>query len=189
MRKAKLLWIVILVLGLPACSSIPVTRVSVQSFEFQKKGIEPKAGMTELLGVLVDRGFDVKMSNADAGIITTEYKKFASAGDDPPFDYYMQIRSKVRQDKDLTSIQLIPVLKEQNRLNAAAFTERELIYFTGDPENIEELDSMNAQSGWRVLGQVLFMNVVTDAAHAFGLSPDDVIQNVSRSPANARGIE
>jgi uncharacterized lipoprotein len=188
MGKMKILWVVTLVLGLPACSSIPVTQVSVQSFELQKQGIEPKAGMAQLLGVLVDRGFDVKLSNAESGIVTTEYKKFASAGDDPPFDYYLQIRSKVRTNKDLTSIQLIPIVKEQNRLNMAAFTERELTYFTGEPDNVSELDSMSP-SGWRVRGQTLFMNVVADAARAFGLSTDDIIQNVTKSPANARALE
>jgi hypothetical protein len=171
------------------CSSIPVTRVSVQSYELQKQGIEPAAGVSRLMGVLVDRGFDVKLSDSQSGIITTEYKKFASVAANPPFDYYIQIRSKVRAANGVTSIHMIPIVKEQNRMNAAAFTEHELEYFTGERENLQDIQGMNSATGWRTLGQVLFVNVVTDAAQALGLSPDSIIQNVSKSPANARDFE
>jgi hypothetical protein len=44
---------------------------------------------------------------------------------------------------------------------------------------------MKANVGWKTLGQVLFMNVVTDTTEAFGLSVDNVIQNVTKTPANA----
>jgi hypothetical protein len=137
----------------------------------------------------VDRGFDVKMTNTDAGIVTTEYKKFASAGTEPPFDYYMQIRAKVRVTKGSTVIQLTPVLKEQNRMNAAAFTEHELEYFTGAADVMADVVSMNPQTGWRQRSHILFMNVVTDTAQMFGLKVDDVVQNVTTTPANARDFE
>jgi len=187
MRKTTLFALIgIFSLVLASCSSIPVTRVSVQSFELQKPGITPTAAVTKLIGVLVDRGFDVKMSNVDSGIVTTEYKKFASLDTKPPFDYYMQIRAKVKVANGVTAIQLTPVLKEQNRMNLAAFTEQELGYYTGESSNIQEIDSMRPETGWRTLGQVLFMNVVTESAQALGVSADEIIQNVSKTPANAR---
>lgn len=164
-----------------------VTKVSVQSFELQKQGITPTVAITKLTGVLVDRGFDVKMSSVDSGIVTTEYKKFASINTNPPFDYYMQIRAKVKVAKGITSLQLTPVVKEQNRMNVAAFNEQELGYYTGEPNNIQMIGSMRAETGWRSLGQVLFMNVVTESAEAFGISADQIIQNVSKTPANAFG--
>src|ERR1043165_1985656 len=101
----------------------------------------------------------------------------------------MQIRAKIRVAKGVTSIQLTPVLKEQNRMNAAAFTEHELEYFTGTAESMADVASMNPQTGWRHRSRILFMNVVTDTAQAFGLNVDDVIQNVTSTPANARDFE
>jgi hypothetical protein len=181
--------LVVLALSLVACSSIPVTRVSVQSFEIRKAGATPSAVVAQLISVLVDRGFDIKMSNADPGIVTTEYKKFASVSSKPPFDYYMQIRAKVRVVNGVASIQLSPAIKEQNRLNVAAYTDQELVYFTGESANVQDIDSMRSDTGWRSLGQVLFMNVATETAQAFGISVDEIIQNVSRSTYNAREIE
>jgi hypothetical protein len=187
----KLSGIVVAVVAIYAggCASIPITRVSVQSFELQKQGVGTAAAIPKLIGVLVDQGFDVKMTNADAGIVTTEYKKFASAGSEPPFDYYMQIRAKIKVADDRTSIQLTPVLREQNRMNAAAFSEHELEYFTGGSDDLADVPSMNPETGWRHRSRVLFMNVVSDAAQVFGLNMGDVIQNVSTSPANARDFE
>jgi len=129
------------------------------------------------------------MSNPDSGVVTTEYKKFASAGDEPPFDYYMQIRAKIKVIKGVTSMQLTPVVKEQNRLNLAAFTEHELEYFIGDPDNVREIPSMSSDSGWRMRGQSLFMNVVTDAATALGIDEDAIIQNATKTTADARQFE
>jgi hypothetical protein len=185
MKNSLRLLFVALTLSMVACASTPVTRVSVQSFEIKKEGITPQAAVSKVIGVLVDQGFDVKMSNADAGIVTTEYKKFASLGTRPPFDFYMQIRAKVRVADGVTSIGLIPALKEQNRQNTAAFTERELVYFTGEPENIEEIESMHPSSGWRSLAQLMFMNVVNETAETFGIRAEDVIQNVSKTMADA----
>ncbi|MEA2464307.1 MAG: hypothetical protein QOJ98_2054 [Acidobacteriota bacterium] len=188
-RKTIGLVVAIFAIQLGGCASIPITRVSVQSFELQKQGLDPTTSIPKLIGVFVDRGFDVKMTNADAGIVTTEYKKFASAGTEPPFDYYMQSRAKIRVTKGLTSVQLTPVLKEQNRMNAAAYTEHELEYFQGAAEDMADVASMNPQTGWRHRSQILFMNVVADTAQTFGLNIDDVVQNVTTTPANAREFE
>jgi hypothetical protein len=189
MRNLRNLALIVLTFSLAACASIPVTRVSVQSFELKKQGIASNVAMAKVLDVLVDRGFDVKMTNADSGIVTTEYKKFATVGNDPPFDYYMQVKARIRIANDLTTVSLIPAVKEQNRLNVAAYTEHELEYFEGDPESVSEIASMQATVGWRVLAQTMFMNVVTETATAFGLSREDVVPNVSKTAANARAVE
>jgi hypothetical protein len=165
--------------------SLPVTKVDVQSFEIKKPGIQEDQALSKLTGIFIDRGFDIKFTNKDAGVITTEYKKFASNGEHPPFDYYMQIKGRVKIIRGETEVTLSPIVKEQNRLNAAAFSEHELSYYTGDPQSIKLIASMKEGTGWRALGQVLFMNVVTDTAETFGLSVDDVIQNVTTTPASA----
>jgi len=189
MSRALLAVCGVMAVAMTACSSIPVTQVRVQSYELQAKGVAPNAGLAQLIGVFVDNGFDVKISSPDSGVVTTEYKKFASMGDEPPFDFYMQIRTKLKASDGGTSIQLTPVIKEQNRMNVAAFTERELVYFVGEPGNVSEIESMSAQYGWRVLGNQLFMKVVNDAAAILGVGEDAIVANADRGPANARDFE
>ncbi|HKO01878.1 MAG TPA: hypothetical protein VJ032_09315 [Thermoanaerobaculia bacterium] len=189
MTISKFLAVTALSFSIAACASIPVTKVSVQSFELQKAGLTQTAAVAQLTGAFVDKGFDVKMSNADAGVVTTEYKKFASVSSDPPFDYYMQLRAKVKLVKGISSVQIVPAIREQNRQNAAAFTERELVYFTGDPENVAEIASMNTAAGWRSSAQTLFVNAVLGVAEALGVNADSIIQNVSKSLSNARDFE
>jgi hypothetical protein len=188
-RNPILLVVAVFAIGMGGCASIPVTRVTVQSFDLQKRGVDTAASIPKLISVFVDHGFDVKMTNTDAGIVTTEYKKFASAGDDPPFDYYMQIRARIRTADGATLIQLTPIVKEQNRGNSAAFTEHDLEYFTGAAENIADVTSMDPQTGWRRRSQTVFMSIVTDTARMFGLNVDDVIQRVTKTPANGRDFE
>lgn len=189
MKESMRLVLIPITFFVVACASTPVTRVGIQSFELKKEGVPSNTAVAQVIGVLVDRGFDVKMSNADSGIVTTEYKKFASVATHPPFDYYMQIRAKIRPANGITSVSLIPAVKEQNRLNAVAYTEHELAYFEGDPENLEEIVSMNPGAGWRSLAQTLFMSVVTDTADALGLAMEDVVPNVSRTPVDAGDVE
>src|SRR6056297_1561334 len=159
--------------------SVPVTKVDVQK----------KEAMSVLTNIFFDRGFDIKFADKDAGVMTTEFKKFASMGESPPFDYFMQIKSSVRTAGDRTRVKLSPIVKEQNRMNAAAYTERSLSYFTGKSEDLKFIDSMRENVGWRSLGQILFMNVVSDTAEAFSMSEEDVIQNVTKTPKNALTVD
>lgn len=173
---------------LTACS-MPVTKVDVQSFEIKKTGIKSKQALSTLTGIFLDRGYDIKFTNLDAGVMTTEYKKFASSGSAPPFYYYMQIRARVKIKRGESIINLSPMVKEQNRSNAAAYTEHELSYYTGDPQNIRLISSMRETVGWRILAQIQFMNIVSDTADQFGIAEEDVIQNVTKTPANAFGAK
>jgi hypothetical protein len=162
-----------------------VTLNTVQSFDVKSKRVNQADAFKKITGILVDQGFDIKTSNQDAGIVTTEYKKFASHGTSPPFDYYLQIKATMRQAPDgQLVVRLVPLVKEQNRLNAAAFTEHELSYYTGDPSNIRLISSQQP-GGWRVVGQTMFMNVVTEIAALAGVSVQEVQQNVTTTPANA----
>jgi uncharacterized lipoprotein len=187
-KQMKLLKIILSALAISylAGCAIPVTKVDVQSFEIKKKGIDLEKATSKLTGVLVDNGFDVKMVNKDAGIVTTEYKKFASVGGNPPFDIYMQVKARIKDVKGETVVQLIPIVKEQNRTNMAAFSEHELSYYTGEPNNIRVISSMHP-GGWRTLAQTTFMNLVGGVAEAFGVKQEDVVQNVTSSQADALG--
>lgn len=189
MRTAKgVVSVSIGILLLTACAGFPVNKIQVQSFEIKKPNAPLEEAISKLTGILVDRGFDIKLTNKEAGLVTTEYKKFASSGENPPFDYSMQIKGRVKVANGVTTVQLVPLVREQNRLNAAAFTEHELMYYTGEPANVRAIHSMR-EGGWRLQSQVMFMNIVSDTADAFGISKEDVVQNVTTTTVSAIGAE
>lgn len=171
---------VTLLLFLIACSmGYKVTKVTVQSLDIEKSDIAKEKAVSTIANIFVDRGFDIKMSDKEAGIITTEFKKFGSAGDNPPFDYYLQIKATVRPKAGKMHIKLSPIVKGQNRLNVGAFTEEELSYYTGD---LKYIKSMKPQTGLRPKAILLFNNVVTEVAESFGLKFEDTIKNLTRTP-------
>ncbi|CAA9355647.1 MAG: hypothetical protein AVDCRST_MAG68-4406 [uncultured Gemmatimonadetes bacterium] len=167
------------------CGGLPVTRVTVQSFEARSVRTDPGAAFNVVSAALVERGFDIKTANRDAGLLTTEYQKFASEGSNPPFDYLLQIRTTVNRGADgRVAVKMTPVVREQNRLNAAAFTEHELSYYTGEPQRIRMIKSMRAD-GWRSRGQTLFVNVASDVAAKLGTTLEDLQKNLTETSASA----
>lgn len=108
-------------------------------------------------------------------MITTEYKQFASVEGSPSFDFYLQIKTTIREGQDgKLLITLTPQVKEANRLNAAAFTERQRIFFNEQ----EQKGYLNTNDQANLKGQLLFMNVVHGVAEALGLGIEQFEQNV-----------
>ncbi len=171
-----------LLLLLSSCS-LPVTKVDIQSFGLEKADVTKDQALASLTNIFVNRGFDIKFANKEAGLVTTEYKKFASMGDKPPCDYYMQIKGRIVEANDKIKITLTPIVKSQNRMNSADFTERELSYFIGDAQAINKIGSMTDNVGWRAIGQILFMNIVHDTAETYGLTVEELTQNVTKTPS------
>jgi len=181
MRLAVLVGSLSLLLFASACS-LPVTKVDIQSFSMEKQDVTKDQALAALTNIFVNRGFDIKFASKDAGLVTTEYKKFASMGDRPPFDYYMQIKGRIVEENDVARITLTPAVKSQNRNNAAEFTEHELSYYIGDPPAVQKIGSMREHVGWRAVGQIVFMNVAHDVAQTYGLTVDELTQNVTKTP-------
>ncbi len=177
MKLRKILLPVFAIAYLAGCAE-PVTKVDVQSFEIKKTGADLEKATSGLMGILIDNGFDLKIVDKDAGIVTTEYKKFISVGSNPPFDYYLQVRARIKDVNGEMIMQLIPIVKSQNRLNMAAYSEHRLSYYTGKPESIRLIDSMSA-GGWRLVAQTTFMNLVGNVAEAFGITQEEVVKNVT----------
>lgn len=114
---------------------------------------------------LLDKGFDVKMNDKDLRIVTTEYKKFYSVSGWPPFDFYLQVKGVVRDTPDgQYEIVLSSKVKEQNRLNPSAFTERPLIVYSPD-----DLARMTSGAQAMQEGQFLFLSIVQAVADSLGL--------------------
>lgn len=167
-----------------AMSKYNVERHTVQSFDLTSTRLRGDSAFAALTSVFVERGFDIKVSNKESGLVTTEYKKFASAGNQPPFDYYVQFRATVRDvGNGRTLIRLTPLVKEQNRLNSAAFTERELYYHVGELNGIRAAD----RQGWVIAGQTMFLNVVGDLAGRAGVAESNMVRNTTTTKFNALG--
>ena len=125
--------------------------------------------------VLIDKGFDIKLGNKDLGLITTEYKKYGAVDGNPPFDFYLQIKAQAKELPDgRVRITLTPAIKEANRLNAAAYTERQLIFFDDKKQKgyLNNTDKVNLQ------GQLLFLNVAQGVAEICGLGMEQLEQTV-----------
>jgi hypothetical protein len=160
-----------------------VTKQTVQSFEVATANGRRDAAFIDVTAILVDRGFDIKVSNKDVGLISTEFKKFASVSSQggAPFDYYLQIKATVRDGgAGKTLIRLSPIVKEQNRMNVAAFTEHELYYFEGTPEGVRAAD----KGGWAAAGQTIFMNVASDLSAKVRVPVENMTRNITSKKFN-----
>ena len=138
--------------------------------------INPEKAFNAVTSVLIDEGFDIKVGNKDLGLISTEYKQFASIDTygSPPFDLYLQIKVRIKQGNDRRlHIILTPMAKDVNRLNAAAFSEHELIILTEE----EQSGYMNIHERAYLKGQVLFLNVVQGIAELTGLGMEELEYN------------
>lgn len=116
--------------------------------------------------VLIQRGFDIKFANKDIGAVTTEFKQYGSVGGNPPFDFYLQIKAQITKAYDKDLIILTPLHRQVNRLNAAAFTEEDLVFF--------ERSAQTSNQNTRQVGFNLFMNVVQDVSTAAGITIEQV---------------
>lgn len=159
---------------LPACA--PKQNQALLDITAVTDRFESADAYQKVTGVLIDKNFDIKQGDKDLGLVTTEYKQFASVNGDPPFDFYLQIRTTIKdRDDGKLVIKMTPAVKEQNRLNAAAFTERHLVFF--DPE-AQDKAKWDKTAEARVKGQLMFMNVVQSVAEACGLGIEELEQNV-----------
>ncbi len=126
--------------------------------------------------VLVDKGFDVKIANKDIGLITTEYKKYGAVESygNPPFDFYLQVKAQIKNRPDgKLQIVLTPLVKEANRLNAAAFTERALVFLSTE----EQKGYLNAVKETNLKGQLMFLNIAQGIAEACGIGMEQLEYN------------
>lgn len=152
------------------------TKVTIQSYQASPQRLNRDQAFNAVTSALVARGFDIKASNKDAGLVSTEYKKIASSGDSPPFDYYLQLRVTLPQASDSKPIiRITPMVKEQNRMNAAAFSEHELEYiYQGTAAEAPPVTQQGrGQMSWRDQCRIAFQNVISDLTSAFGISDTD----------------
>lgn len=125
---------------------------------------------------LVRQGFEIRLADKDVGFIITEYKKYGPAGDNSPFDFYLQIIARLKKIDDKSVIILEPKEKQVNRFNSAAFKDINTIYFS-DTNDTNDKNSRRLNFVVRKPGFLLFSNVVKAIAAEFGTSMDEIKLN------------
>lgn len=167
----SILAVVIFWVYLTACAARKITLLNGASMTTEK--LEAKDLNNRIVAILVDDGLDIKMSNPDVGLVTTEYKKVGSFGDNPPFDVYLQIKVRIKElSTGKVRVQLTPQIKESNRLNAAAFNEHALWQFTTEEQEKSKKLPDRAQAN--LAGFLLFMKVAQHTAEVCGLEMQDL---------------
>ena len=173
----QILSIGIICVCLSACT---VTRTSLIDVKATIEPSKSEKAYNSIVLALLDKGFDLKMNDRDLRVTTTEYKKYASAGVWPPFDFYLQIKAMVRDTPDgKYQIALTPKIKEQNRINASAFTEHAVIIYSAK-EQKEDYATQSGGGKAMLEGQLFFLSIVQAIANALGLSAEQFKQNVQQ---------
>lgn len=162
-------------LSLSACTATRTSLIDVRA------AIEPtnsEKAQKAIAMALVDKGFELKIHDKDLRMTTTEYKKFAMVSGWPPFDFYFQVKAVVRDTPDgRYAIALTPKIKEQNRINASAFTEHDLIMYS-EQERKGDYVTQSGRGKAMLDGQLLFLSIVQSIADALGMPVEQFKHNV-----------
>jgi hypothetical protein len=171
MRKQKMAICGLGFLALALLMGCATTTTSLLNVKATSDKATAEKTYNAVTALIVDQGFDVKTANKDIGLVTTEYKKFAALAGSPPFDFYLQIKTQIKTTANgKLQVVMTPIVKESNRLNAAAFTEYSLVFLSDkDKEGY-----MDARKKAMLAGQVLFLNVVQGVAETLGLSMEEL---------------
>lgn len=125
---------------------------------------------------LIRQGFELRLADKDVGFIITEYKKYGQAGNNSPFDFYLQIIVRLKQIDGQSVIILEPKERSVNRFNSAAFTEINTVFFN-DTNDKKDKNSHRLNFVVRKPGFLLFTDVVKAMAADFGTSMDQIKLN------------
>lgn len=123
-----------------------------------------------IAAALFDRGFDLKIKDSTMHLVTTEPKKYESVSGWPPFDFYLSITALVRDIPGSTGTELTirPKIREQNRINANAFTEHPLFIYSTEEAATPMGRTSRAEAMQK--GHVMFQSILQSIASALGMS-------------------
>lgn len=119
--------------------------------------------------VLIDQGFELKIKDSAMRLVTTEPKKYESVSGWPPFDFYLSITALVRNTpgNDRAELMLRPKIREQNRMNANAFTEHPLFIYSMEEAATPMGRTSRAEAMQK--GHAMFQSVLQSIAAALGV--------------------
>lgn len=119
---------------------------------------------------LLNAGFDLKLSDHTVHAVATEYKKYTEVSGWPPFDFYLRVKAHIRKDPGGGyELAITPTIKEQNRLNANAFTEHTLVLYS-ETEQREDAVVQSGRGQAMLLGQQHFLALLQTIAQSLRLA-------------------
>ena len=133
---------------------------------------------TAVVTALIDAGFDLKMNDRSVHAVSTEYKKFTDVSGWPPFDFYLRVKAHIRQNPSgAYELAITPTIKEQNRLNANAFTEHTLVLYS-ETEQREDHTVKSGRGKAMLLGQQQFLALVQTITQSLGLTEEQLQRQI-----------
>lgn len=128
--------------------------------------------------VLLNAGFDLKMNDHTVHAVATEYRKYTDVSGWPPFDFYLRVKAHIRQDHGGTyELAITPTIKEQNRLNANAFTEHALVLYS-ETEQRDEYIVTSGRGKAMLLGQQQFLALLQTIAQRLSLTDEQLQRQI-----------
>ena len=175
MKVLTSLGIAFFIVALSACTSTRSTLIDVRA-QLPAGGLD--MAYNAVVVTLLNAGFDLKMNDRTIHAVATEYKKFTAVSGWPPFDFYLRVKAHIRQDAGgAYELAITPTIKEQNRLNANAFTEHTLVLYS----EAEQRDDYTVKSGRgkaMLIGQQQFLDLLHVIAQSLGLSDEQFRRQV-----------
>ena len=175
MRVLASLGIAFLIVALSACTATRSTLIDVRA---PLPADRLDTAYNAVVVTLLNAGFDLKMNDRTIHAVATEYKKFTDVSGWPPFDFYLRVKAHIRQDAGgAYELAITPTIKEQNRLNANAFTEHTVVLYS-ETEQREDYIVKSGRGKAMLTGQQQFLDLLHVIAQSLGLSDEQFRRQV-----------
>lgn len=119
---------------------------------------------------IIEQGFELRIKDSAMRLVTTEPKKYESVSGWPPFDFYLSVTALIRDvpGNDRAELIIRPKIREQNRMNANAFTEHPVFVYS--PEEAATPMGRTSRAEAMQKGQLMFQSVLKSIAAALTIS-------------------
>lgn len=172
---AKFLPVLLCCLLLSGCTATRSTLIDVRA---PLPSTQVDTAYNAVVTALLNAGFDLKMNDHTVHAVATEYRKVAGVSGWPPFDFYLRVKAHIRQEASGSyELAITPTVKEQNRLNANAFTEHTLVLYS-EKEQREDYSLKSGRGQAMLLSQQQFIDLLSAIAFSIGLTDDQLHRQV-----------
>ena len=170
--------LLIIILSSTLLSGCVATRSTLIDVRAPLPPAQIDAAYNAVVTVLLNAGFDLKMNDHTVHAVATEYRKFTDVSGWPPFDFYLRVKAHIRQEANGTyELAITPTIKEQNRMNANAFTEHALVLYS-ETEQREDHIVKSGRGKAMLLGQQQFLALLQTITQRLGLTDEQLQRQV-----------
>jgi len=123
-RYAVLPLFLIGLIGLIGCGSLLYEGTLSSSMAVDARRLRAEGGPhAVLVPLLVEEGYEIELSDRDAGIITTRFRGLPSPRDLWPFKYSLRIAVRIRRDQSGADVTVIPTVRGVHRVIRTGHTD------------------------------------------------------------------